>query len=135
MADRDYTPDEMRLVELYHQLIALSDDKTVAGRFILLGPDGAIIANGSLAARDIEAATLALAALNEAKAATEESTGHAVYAALPKVPIDQDLENELEKYCIGLDTDHLFGLAAQDQAAAVAEFDQITSDVEGDGTL
>jgi hypothetical protein len=135
MADREYTPDEQRLLDLYHQIIALSDDETVAGRFILLGPDGVIVAHGSLAARDIEAATDALASVNAASSASEESTGHAVYAALPKVHIDQALENELEEYCIGLDTDHLIGLAAQDRAAAVAEFDEITSDIDADGDL
>jgi hypothetical protein len=74
MADRDYTPDEMRLVELYHQLIALSDDKTVAGRFIFLGADGAVVAHGSLAARDIEAVTDALISVNIQRADMEEAT-------------------------------------------------------------
>lgn len=46
--------------------------------------------------------------------------------------IDPILEAELEEYCIGLDTDFLVQMAAQDPKAAVAAFDEITSDVDGE---
>jgi hypothetical protein len=133
MAERDYTPAEMRLLELHQQLLALSENTEVAGRYILLAPDGTITAAGSLSAPDIDAATDALIAVNVFRAATVEASGRAVYDAMPKTPIDPALENELEEYCIGLDTEHLVALAAQDREAAVAEFDEVTSDVNEDG--
>lgn len=47
------------------------------------------------------------------------------------VRIDPVLEAEFEEYCIGLDTDFLVEMAAQDPMAAVAAFDEITSDTDG----
>ncbi|MER6092423.1 hypothetical protein [Streptomyces bluensis] len=135
MAEHQYTPEELALLGLNAQLLALSDDTTVAGRFILLGTDGRIVANGSLSDRDVAAATEALACLIAARKAMQESTGPAVYDRLPKVQIDPLLENELEEYCIGLDTQHLVEMAKLDPKAAVAAFDEITSDTDGNEAL
>lgn len=64
MADRGFSNDELALYELLQQFLALSDDATVAGRIILLGPTGSIIGDASLATQDIEAAADALLKLN-----------------------------------------------------------------------
>ena len=122
-------PDYGGMAQYVDWFLGLSDDTENAGRLMLLGPTGAFVGDASLSTRDMRIAVKALAA---AKALTDATRG----MELPgDVPLDAELEADLEEYCIGLDTDYLFGLAAQDQAAAVAEFDEITSDVEGDGTL
>ncbi|MFB7312959.1 hypothetical protein [Streptomyces sp. NPDC056192] len=55
-------------------------------------------------------------------------------AAQPQTPaasdIDPLLEAEFEEYCIGLDTDFLMSMAAQDPHQAVAAFDEITREGE-----
>jgi hypothetical protein len=129
--DRQPTPEQQALLNLYAQLLKLSDDTTVAGRFILLGTDGAIVANGTLTASDIDAATTALTLFNEAKAATEEAT-RPTPDSVPAVALDPALENQLEEYCIGLDAEFLMQLAEQDPNAAVAAFDEITAQWDGE---
>lgn len=64
MADRGFSNDDMRLIELLTQFLALSNDPTVAGRLILLAPDGNIVGDASLSGADIEAATDAIRDLN-----------------------------------------------------------------------
>jgi hypothetical protein len=44
--------------------------------------------------------------------------------------IDPLLEQDLEEHCIGLDTDFLMSMAAQDPHRAVAAFDEITREGE-----
>ncbi len=129
MAGHQYTPEELALLKLYEQFLKLSNDTQIAGRFILLGPDGAVVATGSLAGRDIEAATAALTSLNDAKTATEESTRPDPFT--PTVALDPALEAEFEEHCIGLDPEFLMDLAEQDPNRAVAAFDDITSQWDG----
>jgi hypothetical protein len=64
MADRGFSNDELALYELLQQFLALSDSTEVAGRIILLGSNGAIVGDASLATSDIEAAAGALLKLN-----------------------------------------------------------------------
>ncbi|MFF4526984.1 hypothetical protein [Streptomyces bluensis] len=87
MAEHQYTPEELALLGLNEQLLALSDDTTVAGRFILLSSDGRIVANGSLSDRDVAAATEALACLIAARKAMQEEQAAAV-DTLPEVEAD-----------------------------------------------
>jgi hypothetical protein len=127
--DRPTDESQPLILDLLSAFLGLSDDTDNAGRIMLLGPTGAFVGDASLSTRDMQIAIKALAA---AKALAEATRG----MDLPgDAPLDAELEAELEEYCIGLDADYLFGLAEQDQATAVAEFDQITSDIEGDGTL
>jgi hypothetical protein len=46
--------------------------------------------------------------------------------------IDPLLEADFEESCIGFDVDHLMSLAVQDPHRAVAEFDQVTADEDGE---
>lgn len=126
--DREFTPDEQRIIDFHQQLIALSDSTEVAGRYILLGPDGTPVANGTLSAADLETATDALTSVNAYRAATDESTD---LPPVPTVDLDPGLEAELEEYCIGLDAEFLMDLASQDTNSAVAAFDEITAQWDG----
>jgi hypothetical protein len=72
--EHPFSNEEMRLAELLHQFLALSDDQDNAGRIIFRGPHGEYIGEAKLSARDIAAATDALVSLNAAKDATEEAT-------------------------------------------------------------
>jgi hypothetical protein len=83
---RELTPEEQALLNLYTEMVKLSDDTTVAGRFIFLAPDGRIVANGSLAPRDIEAATEALASVNAYKQQMRQD-------ALPESLLDVDAKD------------------------------------------
>ena len=74
MEQRKLTEGELRLMAFYHQLAALSPDTNVAGRLLILRPDGSCFANLSLSDRDLEAATDAIASLNSAKRALENDT-------------------------------------------------------------
>ncbi|WP_329376088.1 hypothetical protein [Streptomyces sp. NBC_01483] len=127
--DRPTDESQPLILDLLAAFLGLSDDTDNAGRLMLLGPTGAFVGDASLSARDMQIAIKALAA---AKALTEATRG----MELPgDAPLDAKLEAELEEYCIGLDTDYLVQLAAEDPAAAVAEFDEITSDIDTDGQL
>lgn len=68
MAGRGFSDDELRLYDLLQQFLALSADESVAGRIILLGPDGTIVGDATLATADIEAATDALLRMNVQRA-------------------------------------------------------------------
>lgn len=68
MAGRGFSDGELRLYELLQQFLALSGDESVAGRIIILGPDGTIVGDATLAAPDIEAATDALLRMNVQRA-------------------------------------------------------------------
>lgn len=108
------------LVDLIAAFLGLSDDTDNAGRIMILGPTGAFIGGLKLSLRDVQIATQAITA---ARALIEATKG----MNLPgDVPLDPALENELEEYCIGLDTDLLMDMAAQDPNSAVAAFDEIT---------
>lgn len=127
--DRPTNDSQPVILDLLNAFLSLSPDTDNAGRLMLLGPTGAFVGDASLSTRDMQIAIKALAA---AKALIDATAG----MELPgDAPLDPVLEAELEQYCIGLNTDELFDLAAEDQAAAVAAFDEITSDIEGDGTL
>ena len=59
------TNDEMRALELYHQLLALSpDDGETAARVTIRAADGRLVGDVLLNSRDLEAATDALVSLN-----------------------------------------------------------------------
>lgn len=123
--------NDLRLIAFAEQLLALSQDPSIAGRFLLLGPTGQVVAEAALSASDLEDATRFLAQGNAAKAAHEDTTQPALVpdfppAPVPTVPVDPALEAELEEYCIGLDTDYLIDLAAHDPQKAVHAFDLVT---------
>ncbi|MEU8469566.1 hypothetical protein AB0F30_16860 [Streptomyces sp. NPDC029006] len=82
--EHPFSNEEMRLAELLHQFLALSDDQDVAGRLIFRGPKGEYIGETTLSARDIEAATDALTSVNAYRADLEEA-GLKPEAPLPKV--------------------------------------------------
>jgi hypothetical protein len=127
--DRPANDPQALLLDLLNAFLGLSDDTENGGRLMLLSPTGAFVGDASLSTRDMQ---IAIKALDAAKALTEATQG----LDLPgDAPLDKALENELEEYCIGVDADHLMGLAAVDPAAAVAEFDEITSDIDVDGDL
>lgn len=124
MMDREQpNENDLRLIAFAEQLLALSQDPSIAGRFLLLGPTGQVVAEAALSASDLEDATRFLAQGNAAKAAHEDTTPP---APVPAVPVDPALEAELEEYCIGLDTDYLIDLAAHDPRKAVHAFDLVT---------
>jgi hypothetical protein len=74
----------MRLAELLHQFLALSDDQECAGRIIFRGPKGEYIGEAALSPRDIEAATDALTSVTAYRADMEEA-GLKPEAPLPQV--------------------------------------------------
>ena len=71
MEQRKPTPEELKLMAFYHQLIALGRDTEVAARLIILRPDGTRFAGVSLSDRDLDAVTDRLASLNETKKALD----------------------------------------------------------------
>lgn len=81
--EHPFSNEEMRLAELLHQFLALSDDNENAGRITFRGPNGEFIGEAKLSARDIEAATDALTSVNAYRTAMEETSLAA--AALPLV--------------------------------------------------
>lgn len=121
--------NDLRLLAFLEQILEISPDPENAGRIQLLGPTGEFIGDATLSARDFDIVTDALARLNAAKDATTQS---APPAHVPTVSIDKGLEAELEEYCIGLDTDFLMDLAGQDPNSAVAAFDEITAQWDGE---
>lgn len=117
------------ILDLLNAFLDLSGDTENACRLLFLGPTGAFVADASLSIGDMQTTIKALTA---AKALTEATAG----LNLPgHTPLDPALEAELEEYCIGVDADFLMDLAAEDPNSAVAAFDEVTSDIEGDGTL
>lgn len=127
--DRPTEESQPVILDLLNAFLGLSDDTENAGRLMLLGPTGAFVGDASLSTRDMQIAIKALAA---AKALTDATRG----MELPgDAPLDALLEAELEEYCIGLEADVLMDLAAEDPAAAVAAFDEVTSDIDTDGQL
>ncbi|WP_161294027.1 hypothetical protein [Streptomyces sp. SID161] len=82
--EHPFSNEEMRLAELLHQFLALSDDRDIAGRLIFRGPKGEYIGETTLSARDIEAATDALTSVNAYRADLEEA-GLKPEAPLPRV--------------------------------------------------
>ncbi|QLJ06831.1 hypothetical protein HZZ00_38030 (plasmid) [Streptomyces sp. NEAU-sy36] len=124
--DRPTNDPTTVILDLLNAFLGLSDDTENAGRLMLLGPTGAFIGDASLSTQDMQIAIKALAA---AKALTEATKG----MDLPgDTPLDPALENELEEHCIGLDTEFLMELAAQDPNSAVAAFDEITTQWDGE---
>jgi len=123
--EREFTPQEAALFDMLTEIVGLSDDTENAGRIMVLGPDGKFIGDAVLSARDITIATKALAA---ARAFTEAAKGIEFPA---DATLDPVLEQDLEEHCIGLDTDFLMGMAAEDPNGAVAAFDEITTQWDG----
>jgi len=98
MADRGFSNDELRLYELLQQFLNLSDDPEIAGRIIILGANGAILGDASLAPKDVEDATDALLQLNIRKA--DAAAGLVPADPLPPVA-DEDtdaLMDEIQAY-------------------------------------
>jgi hypothetical protein len=131
MAEETPNKAELAALELYHQLVNLSaahDDNALMVTLRL--PNGRYVGDVWLSAPDVESLTDASMGIGMIRAGAEQ---HA--ANKPAVPVDAFLEAELEEYCIGLDTEHLFTMAAEDPSAAVAAFDQYTDgiDIDQDG--
>jgi hypothetical protein len=82
--EQPFSNAELRLAELLHQFLALSDDQDCAGRITFRGPSGEFIGEAKLSARDIEAATIALTSVNDYRQGAEEA-GLAADVALPQV--------------------------------------------------
>jgi hypothetical protein len=82
--EHSFSNEEMRLAELLHQFLALSDDQECAGRIIFRGPKGEYIGEAALSPRDIEAATDALTSVTAYRADMEEA-GLKPEAPLPRV--------------------------------------------------
>lgn len=118
--ERPISNQDMNLLDLLAEFIGLSDDTDSAGRIMILGPTGKFIGDATLSARDIRVAT---AALTAARALTDATSD----LAMPSDEVDPALEADLEEHCLGLDTDLLMEMAAQDPNSAVAAFDEITS--------
>jgi hypothetical protein len=89
MAGREFSDDELRLYELLQQFLGLSDDPTVAGRIILLGPAGNIVGDAALSAADIQAATDVLLNANIARAEASDPNA-ASPGAEPLPDVDAD---------------------------------------------
>jgi hypothetical protein len=85
--EHSFSNEEMRLAELLHQFLALSDDQECAGRIIFRGPKGEYIGEAALSPRDIEAATDALTSVTAYRADMEEA-GLKPEAPLPQVDAD-----------------------------------------------
>lgn len=142
MADRDFNPDDIRLVDLLRQLQALSPEGAeTAGRIILRDANGAYVGEALVDSKALEAAAAALQSVNDVHAsdiaeaqreALADIDGAPAGPAAPTVDLDPMLQAELEEHFIGLDADHLMAMAASDTNAAVAEFDEITAE---DGEL
>jgi hypothetical protein len=86
--EHSFSNEEMRLAELLHQFLALSDDQECAGRIIFRGPKGEYIGEAALSPRDIEAATAALTSVTAYRADMEEAGLKPEEAPLPKVDAD-----------------------------------------------
>lgn len=124
--DRPANNPQALLLDLLNAFLGLSDDTENGGRLMLLSPTGAFVGDASLSTQDMQIAIKALAA---AKALTEATRG----LDLPgDAPLDPVLEADLEKHCIALDTDFLMGMAAEDPNSAVAAFDEVTSEWDGE---
>lgn len=114
------------LLDLLAAFLDLSDDTENAGRLMLLSPTGQFVGDASLSARDID---IAIKALTAAKAFTDATAD----IEMPDgTTVDAYLEGDLEEHCLGLDADFLMELAAEDPNAAVAAFDEIASQSDGD---
>lgn len=123
--DRPANQPQPLLLDFLAAILGLSNDTDNAGRIMVLGPTGAFVGDATLSTRDLQ---IAIKALNAAKALTEATRG----LNLPgDAPLDPVLEADLEEHCIGLDTEFLMDLAAQDPNSAVAAFDEITSQWDG----
>lgn len=85
MNEHPFSDEEMRLAELLHQFLALSDDDDNAGRIILRGPNGEYIGESKLSARDIAAATTALTSVNDYRQEAEDAALAAQAQPLPEV--------------------------------------------------
>ncbi len=91
-SEHPFSNEEMRLAELLHQFLALSDDQDFAGRLIFRGPNGEYVGEAKLSARDIEAATSALESVNAYRAAEEDKQLGTVPppAAAETLPVVED---------------------------------------------
>jgi len=118
--------EQSLILDLLNAFLGLSDDTENACRLMLLGPTGQFIGDASLATRDVH---IAIKALNAARALIEATRG----LDLPgDAELDPVLEAEFEEHCIGLDPEFLMDLAAEDPNSAVAAFDEITSQWDGE---
>lgn len=87
-SDREhpFSDGEMRLAELLHQFLALSDDQDHAGRLTFRGANGEFIGEAKLSARDIQTVTQALESVNAYRQAAEDDA--LALAAQPLPPVD-----------------------------------------------
>ncbi|WP_399559253.1 hypothetical protein OH809_44945 (plasmid) [Streptomyces sp. NBC_00873] len=115
---------ELRILALLAELQQLSPaDAKTAARLTVRNADGDFIGEALLSDKAVAALTDSTVSMNS-YLENERAT------AVPGTDIDPDLEAEFEEYCIGLDTDLLMSMAAQDPNQAVAAFDEITADGE-----
>lgn len=89
-SEHPFSNEEMRLAELLHHFLALSDDQDCAGRITFRGPNGEFIGEAKLSARDIEASITALASVNDYRQDMEDATRPA--DPLPAVDADDVTE-------------------------------------------
>lgn len=115
------------LTALFQAIAAMGPfNGNLAGRLLILGPDGAAIGDIRLDAARIDALTIAATSIGGLADCTEENTRPELAPLpAPTVDIDPVLENELEEYFIGLNADDLMAKPIDE---AVAAFDLITSD-------
>lgn len=131
--DRDFNPDDVRLVDLLRQIQALSPEgATTAGRITLRDAHGAYVGEALVDSKALDAAAAALLSVNEMAAcdrAEHTRAGDDTPAVRPSDSLDLDplLEADFEEHCIGLDPAHLMALATIDPARAVAAFDELTA--------
>jgi hypothetical protein len=117
MADRGFSDDELRLYELLQQFLGLSDDTDVAGRIVLLGPNGAIVGDCTLSADDIEVAVDSLLHLNIER-------GRGVDLAEGPLAVDEDAQVALPDGLLPVDQP----LTADELDAG--DFDLLVADFE-----
>jgi hypothetical protein len=124
--DRPTNEAQPLLTDLLAAFLNLSNDTENAGRLMILSSTGAFVGDASLSTRDMQIAIKALAAAQALIEATREID-------VPgDTPLDPKLEADLEEHCIGLDASFLMEMAAEDPNSAVAAFDEITQQSDGE---
>ncbi|WP_331746840.1 hypothetical protein [Streptomyces sp. NBC_00842] len=114
---------DLLVLALLAQLQQLSPaEAKTAARLTVRNADGDFLGEALLSDKAVDALVDSTTSLN---AYLENEP-----AAVPGTDIDPDLEAEFEEHCIGLDTDFLMSMAAQDPNQAVAAFDEITREGE-----
>lgn len=119
----------LRLLAELQRLNPGGQDQAV--RLTIRSANGDYIGEVRLPQRGAEALTDAVSAVADyAAAMPADYEANAKPRTADNTVIDPLLEQDLEEHCIGLDTDYLMSVAAQDPHQAVAAFDEITREGE-----